>query len=100
MKQKELFSHLISPTIIILIAVFLRLIPHPPNFAPITAMALFGGIYISKRYALFIPLLALFISDIFLGFHDTMIFVYGSFLVSGLIGLLLRNHRKFKTILR
>ena len=38
--------------IIILFIVFaaiIRLIPHPPNFAPITAMALFGGVYFKNR---------------------------------------------------
>ena len=68
------------PSITIVIAVSMRLLPHPPNFTPIAAMALFGGCYLDKKYALAIPLLAMFVSDIFLGFHNTMIFVYGSFL--------------------
>jgi len=28
-----------------------RLMPHPPNFAPVAALALFGGVYIDKRFA-------------------------------------------------
>lgn len=83
---------IISPFLIIFFAVILRLIPHPPNFAPIAAMALFGGAYLDKKYALIVPLLAMFISDIFLGFHSTMPFVYGSFLLTGLIGIWLRQH--------
>ena len=80
-------------------AIVFRLLPHPPNFSPIAAMALFGGVYVSKKYALIIPLIALFISDIFLGFHSTIPFVYGSFLITGFIGLWLKNHRDFKSIL-
>lgn len=76
-----------------LFAVILRLIPHPPNIAPIAAMALFGGAYLDKRYALLIPLAALFISDFFIGFHNTMLFVYGSFLVAGLMGIWLQKHK-------
>lgn len=89
---------IISPFLIIFFAVILRLIPHPPNFAPIAAMALFGGAYLDKKYALIVPLLALFISDIFLGFHSTMPFVYGSFLVIGLIGMWLKRHRTITNV--
>lgn len=84
---------LINPLLIIFFAVILRLIPHPPNFAPIAAMALFGGVYLDKKYALIMPFLAMFISDIFLGFHSTMAFVYGSFLITGIIGLSLKSHK-------
>ncbi len=86
------------PLIVIAIATFIRLLPHPPNFSPIAAMALFGGVYFSKKYALIVPIIALFISDIFLGFHPTIPFVYASFLITGLIGLWLKNHRDFKSI--
>ena len=86
-------KNVLGPASIILFAVILRLLPHPPNFAPIAAMALFGGVYINKRYALVLPLVAMFLSDVFLGFHSTMIFVYGSFILTGAIGLWLRNHK-------
>lgn len=79
----------------IVAGVVLRLIPHLPNFAPIAAMALFGGTFLDKKYALIIPLLALFLSDIFIGFYSpyVMISVYGSFLLIGLIGIWLKNHK-------
>jgi hypothetical protein len=78
---------------IVLFAVLLRLLPHVPNIAPIAAMGIFGGMYLNKKYALVIPLVALFVSDIFLGFYKGMPFVYGSFLLTGLIGLWLQNHK-------
>lgn len=102
MKRSNFFlvlQKLTNPMIIIIIAIILRLVPHPANFAPIGAMALFGGAYFSKKYALTVPLIAMFGSDIFLGFHNTMIFVYGSFLITGLIGLKLRNSKTFKKII-
>lgn len=92
-------KRIIYPLFIIILATFTRLLPHPPNFSPIAAMALFGGVYFSKKYALIIPLIVLFISDIFLGFHSTIPFVYGSFLITGIIGLWLKDHRDFKSIL-
>lgn len=76
----------------------LRLLPHLPNFAPIAAMALFGGVYLNKKYAFGVPILALLISDYFIGFYNiwVMLSVYGSFFIIGLLGLWLRKH---KTIL-
>jgi hypothetical protein len=45
-----------------------RLLPHPPNFAPIEAMALFGGAYFaSRKLAFLVPLLAMAASDLLLG---------------------------------
>lgn len=86
-------SHAITPLLIILFALILRLLPHPPNVAPIAAMALFGGAYLNRRYALLVPLVAMFVSDSLIGFHDTMPFVYGSFLLTGAIGISLAKRR-------
>lgn len=84
---------LINPFIFILIAVVLRLVPHIPNFAPITAMALFGGVYLNKKYALLVPIAAMVISDFFLGFNASTPMVYTSFFISGFIGLWLKKHK-------
>ena len=71
---------------LIIVAAIVRLLPHPPNFAPIAAMALFGGAYFNKKvFAFAIPLAALFLTDLFLGFHNTMWAVYLSFIV--IVGL-------------
>ena len=77
----------------IISGVVARLLPHAPNFTPIAAIALFGGVYLNKKYALILPLIAMFIADLFIGFHDTMIYVYGAFLLTGGIGLWLRKHK-------
>lgn len=77
-------------------AILLRLIPHVPNFAPITALGLFGGVYLGKKSAIFIPLIAIIISDYLLGslFHSTTLYVWGSFIISSLIGIGIKNHKK------
>ncbi|MEK6565109.1 MAG: DUF6580 family putative transport protein [Bacteroidota bacterium] len=80
--------------VLILAAAFSRLIPHPPNFTPLAAMALAGGVYLDKRFALLVPLLALLLTDAIIGFHNLMAFVYGSFLAIGLLGFWLRSHKK------
>jgi len=49
----------------IVAAALSRLLPHPPNFSPVEAMALFGGAYFaSRRAALWVPLVAMLLSDV------------------------------------
>ena len=63
-----------------------RLIPHAPNLTAITAIALLGGASLSNRWAaVLVPLAALWISDLILGFHGTMIFVYLAMAVIALV---------------
>lgn len=92
-------DRLVLPLFIILLGVTMRLVPHLPNFAPITAIALFGGLYLDKKYALILPLIIMGISDFFLGFHNTMAFVYLSFVFSGLLGLWARKQKTAGRIL-
>lgn len=87
-----MIRHLFTFTLILLAALS-RLLPHPPNVAPITAMALFGGVYLERKHAFLLPLAALVLSDYVIGFYSGMWWVYGSFLCIGLLGLWLRNHR-------
>ena len=97
--MKMILKYLVSPTLIIIAAVLLRLVPHEPNVAPIGAMALFGGAYLSKKQALTIPIFVMIISDLFLGFHTTVFWVYGSFLLTGVLGLLLRDKVSLTSVL-
>jgi len=83
----------------IFIAAFVRLIPHPPNFVPIAAIALFGGAYFTKRWVAFlIPLAAMLITDLILGFHSTMWAVYLSFVIIVGIGMLMIKQKKVSNI--
>ena len=51
--------------ILIGIAILSRLIPHPPNFTPITAIALFSTIHFKNKILTYlIPIIGLFISDL------------------------------------
>jgi hypothetical protein len=74
----------------ILAAAALRLVPHPPNFTPIGAMALFSGAYLGRRgaIALLAPLGALLLSDLVIGFYHGMATVYFSTALVVLIGWL------------
>lgn len=91
--------NLLGVMVFISIAVILRLFPHPANISPIAGMALLGGAYFNKRYALFAPLIALFISDMFLGFHQSMFAVYSSYFLIGCIGLYISKRLTPQTII-
>ena len=92
-KENLLYRTLLA-LVLILLAAGLRIAPHPWNFTPVGAMAVFGGAAIKdRRLALLFPLLALFVGDIFIGFHKLIPIVYASFLINVAIGLYLRDRR-------
>jgi hypothetical protein len=98
--QKEnLFYRTLLALALILLAAALRMAPHPWNFTPVGAMALFSGAVLrDRRLAFLFPLLALFLGDIFVGFHKLVPLVYASFLINVAIGLWLRDRRALARI--
>jgi len=93
LKENLLYRTLLALAMIA-IAAALRIAPHPWNFTPIGATALFSGAAVKdRRLAFLFPMLALFAGDVFVGFHRLMPVVYASFLLSVAIGLWLRDRR-------
>lgn len=87
-------------TLMVFGAAFARLIPHPPNFAPIAAMALFGGAYFSKKtFAFIIPLAALFISDLVIGIYSYAWMVYLSFALIVILGIVMLKKISVKNLI-
>ncbi|HUO85587.1 MAG TPA: DUF6580 family putative transport protein [Thermoanaerobaculia bacterium] len=79
---------------LVLGAALLRLVPHPPNFTPIGAIALFAGAHLGRRWlSLAIPLAAMLVSDALLevttgwGFHEGMPVIYGAIALIVALGL-------------
>lgn len=71
-----------------------RLLPHPPNFSPVVALALFGGAaFADRKLAYLVPLAAMLLADLFIGFHQTMVFVYPGMALVVLIGRWLGEKR-------
>ncbi len=73
----------------------IRLIPHAPNFTPITAIALLASWHLGKRWGLLLPILAMLVSDSYIGFYtwQIMLSVYVSFAVVGMIGWIAAKYR-------
>jgi hypothetical protein len=81
---------------LIVIAMLIRLLPHPQNFTPIAAIALFSGALLGKKwYAFILPMVIMLLSDIVLGFHSTMWAVYLSFALVIVLGMFLCRTMRF-----
>lgn len=101
---------------IIAVASLSRLAPHPPNFSPITAMALFGAAYFRSLWAAFlVPQTVMLATDLGLdlanrmgwlggwvgggiGFYGAMWGVYLAFLLITCLGLLIRRWKNVPCI--
>ena len=89
----------IFPVGLILILAFARLIPHPPNFTPIIAVAIISG-YFFKNFNLsvLILLVSMLISDLFIGFYENIIFVYLSLIFITFIFHKISSNINFKNL--
>ena len=86
--------------ILIGIAILSRLIPHPPNFTPITAIALFSTIHFKNKILTYlIPIIGLFISDLILGLSMINLFVYLSFIAITFIGFKFQKINNYSILL-
>src|ERR1700741_1304547 len=99
MQSKIFTPRFLFISIAIGLAAISRILPHPFNFTPIGAMALFGGeSFANKKIAFLIPILAMFLSDCMLelisgiGFHGTIGYVYASFVLITGIGIYIRHN--------
>tara|TARA_B100000949_G_C14018366_1_gene340245 strand:- start:33 stop:569 length:537 start_codon:yes stop_codon:yes gene_type:complete len=92
--KKEIF-----PISLILILAFARLIPHPPNFTPIIAVAIVSGYFFKNiNLSLLTLLVAMLISDLFIGFYENVIFVYASLLLITFVFHKISNKINFKNL--
>ncbi len=112
-------KNILPVLLIIFTAALMRLFPHMPNFAPIGAMALFGGAYLNRKYAAVIVIVTMILSDYLLIYvhpfssqfitfshlypftallHATTPYVYGSFLLNVGIGMWVGRHKSAENI--
>lgn len=113
MKRSKIHLRFGVLSLLILLAAFSRLIPHPPNFAPIGAMALFGAAYYTQKYLAFIvPIISMWISDLlinnilyaryfdhFVWFYQGFYWTYGAFILIVIIGFFLLKKVKIKNLI-
>ena len=88
--MKDKFFYLIFFSLIL---AFFRLIPHPPNFTPILATAIVAPLLIKDRLVgVALPILAMFLSDVIIGFHPYQFVIYLTILSIGLFAPMKKNY--------
>jgi len=99
MASEHMTLHRVMIIGFLLLGVLARLVPHPWNATPVMAIALFGGTYLSKRWAILLPLLIIAISDLILGWHSTIAFTWGAFILTGMLAWWVRRQPSSSRIL-
>jgi hypothetical protein len=87
------FLDLATMAVIVSVA-FTRLLPHWPNFTPVMAVALCGGLLYSDRRSYLVPLMSMILSDAAMGFafgidyalHSTQLYVYACVVLTAFLG--------------
>lgn len=87
--------------ILVILGITTRFLPHLPNFTAVGAVAIFAGIYLPKKYAFWLPVFIMVLSDIILGFYSypIMAAVYGCFLVNSYLGYKIGQNKKISTVI-
>jgi len=97
-KIGSVFKQYFPGFILIMTAVLTRFLPHPPNLTPVGGIALFSGAYLKGLKRFLLPLLIMFISDMALGLHNTILFVYLSFCLITFLGTFLKRKQRVDRI--
>jgi hypothetical protein len=88
-------SRLLFLIAVVVAAIVARLIPHPFNFTPVGAAALFAGATLRRKWMAFlVPLAAMLVSDAVIGFHSGMPVIYGCFAAIVCIGFALQSRTR------
>ena len=89
--EHEAHRHPVLISGLIALGILARVVPHPWNATPTMAIALFAGTYLSRRWSLIMPLAIVAVSDLALGWHTTIPFTWGAFLLTGVIAWWIRR---------
>ena len=98
-KLNENMKNYFLPISLILIISLSRIIPHPYNFTPLLAVGIFSGFYFRQFIVgLFVTIFAMFIGDLYLGFHNTMIFTYLALIVPVALGIFIKRFKFIEVV--
>ncbi len=89
--KKERLIIAIAIILFTVAAVVMRFVAHPYNFIPVGALALFCGTFVRSRWAILLPVAAMALSDLFIGWHNLVLFTWGCYAISGMIGWWIRQ---------
>jgi len=76
-----------------------RIIPHPPNFTPVISIVILGGILFRSFFlCMIVFILAMLISDLLIGLHHNMIYIYLTLIFIGYIFFNFANKTNLKNL--
>ena len=98
--KKTTIQTVVCLIVLIVVGLAGRLLPHPPNVVPISALALFISAYFGMKYSIPAVLLVMVASDAVIGFYSwpILLSVYGSFALAGFLGSYLYKHKNIANI--
>lgn len=76
---------------LVFLGILWRLTPHIPNFAPVSALALLGGMTLGWRKSIVVVLAAVAVSDFLIGFYPGMQWTWLGFGLIACLGMLIKN---------
>ncbi len=92
--KKEIF-----PIGLVFILAFAKLMPHPPNFTPVIAVAIMSGYLFRNIYlSLAVLFVSMFLADIFIGFYNNMLFMYLSLFLITFVFFKISEKINFKNL--
>jgi hypothetical protein len=98
-RDSTMKKDLLRLTILVLIGLFSRLVTHEWNLTAIGAISILAGLLISHKYLKFaVPVVSMLLSDIFIGFHNTMAFVYLGFVLMTLLSTQFKDSKSFQKL--
>ena len=99
MSQKNNTNSIATVCFLIILAAITRFIPHPFNFTAVGAMALFSGAnFKDKRFAYLMPIAVMFLTDLYFGFHFSILPVYACFAFTVWLGTRISQNQNPKSI--
>lgn len=69
-----------------------------PNFEIITSISLVSGIFLGGKYAVFVPLVTIFLSDVIIGNRAILLFTWSAFAIIGVMGACPKNKKCKKSL--
>lgn len=84
---------------LVALAAAFRILPHPDNFAPMAAVAIFGGALLPRRVGVLVPLMAMVLTDLIIDMHDLVLVTWGSYALIALASSLVLKKSSFGKIL-
>lgn len=92
--------NIVVAIVLVIVAAAGRLTPHVWNVAPVAAVALLAGAVMPRKWAVAVPLVAMLLSDLVIGFYEVpvMLTVYSCFAVSALLGSWVKDMKPVKVL--